>query len=311
MILKDGHSSQFLVDYRDGKIKQGLGLDCDLDNYLLFKKKQLNIILGHDNVGKSYWFEWYMLALTTKHGLKWCIWMGENSSGQVMRDLIQMYRGKPYFDLTHKEIKGAEIFIENYFKFIDNSKLYKPDEMLDLFNTVEVDGCFIDPFTGLDRGMTHADNYDFLNKSRQFCNQTGKTVYISTHPNSESGRSGMIYPQDHQWFGHLKPPLKAHIEGGKPFLNRCDDMIVVHRLVKHVDMKYFTMIDVEKIKDKDTGGQQTELNNPVMCNFNRGLGFTIGGVDPIKRKQEQTKEEYSTFGMFGNSNFDNETDVPF
>jgi hypothetical protein len=284
MILNPGHSTKFLNDYRDGKIQKGLGLGIELDDYILFKRKQLNIILGHDNVGKSYWFEWYMLALSTQHDLKWCIWMGENSSGQVMRDLIQMYSGKNYFDLDYKEIRRYEMKIEHWFKFVDNSKLYKPEQLLEIFNSIEVDGCFIDPFTGLDRGMTHADNYNFLNNARQFCNQTNKTIYLSTHPTSESGRTSMIYPSKHPWEGHLKPPLKAHIEGGKPFLNRCDDMIVIHRLVKHEGMKFQTLIDVEKIKDRDTGGKQTELNVPLMFNYNYGLGFTNGGKDAIKRK---------------------------
>lgn len=284
MILNSGHSTKFLNDYRDGKVQKGLGLGIELDDYILFKRKQLNIILGHDNVGKSYWFEWYMLSLSTQHDLKWCIWMGENSSGQVMRDLIQMYSGKNYFDLDYKEIRRYEMKIEHWFKFVDNSKLYKPEELLNIFNSIDVDGCFIDPFTGLDRGMTHADNYNFLNNARQFCNQTNKTIYLSTHPTSESGRTSMIYPAKHPWEGHLKPPLKAHIEGGKPFLNRCDDMIVIHRLVKHEGMKFQTLIDVEKIKDRDTGGKQTELNVPLMFNYNYGLGFTNGGKDAIKRK---------------------------
>jgi hypothetical protein len=290
MILAEGHSTQYLNDYKEGKISQGLGIGNVLDDYLRFKRKQLNIVLGHDNVGKSYWMEWYFLALATTHELKFTIWMGENSSGQVMRDFIQMYSGRFFGDLTYSEIRNAEKYIENYFKFVDNSKLYKPKEMLDIIGSTSCDVGFIDPFTGLDRGMQHSDNYEFLNETRQFCNQSNKTLYISTHPNSESGRTGMLYPQDHQWVGHLKPPLKAHIEGGKPFLNRCDDMIVIHRLVKHPTMKYQTMIDVEKIKDRDTGGQQTELGQPLLFDFNRGLGFTIGGIDAIKRTKNKTND---------------------
>lgn len=295
MILENGHSTQYLKDFKDGKISKGLGIGCILDDYLRFKRKQLNIVLGHDNVGKSYFMEWYFLALATAHDLKFTIWMGENSSGQVMRDLIQMYSGKKFQDLTYTEIKKHESFIEYYFTFISNTKLYKPKEMLDIIGSTKSDVGFIDPFTGLDRGMQHSDNYEFLNETRQFCNQSGKTLYISTHPNSESGRSGMLYPQEHQWFGHLKPPLKAHIEGGKPFLNRCDDMIVIHRLVKHPDMKFQTMIDVEKIKDRDTGGQQTELGNPLLFDFNNGLGFKIGGVDAIKRRNNPLSNELQTF----------------
>ena len=284
MILENGHSDKYLKDFREGKIVQGLGIGCVLDDYLRFKRKQMNIVLGHDNVGKSFFMEWYFLALATNHGLTTTLWMGENSSGQVMRDLIQMYCGKQFNETTPTEERDAKIFLEHHFKFVSNEKLYKPKEMLDLIGSVKCDIGFIDPFTGLDRGMAHSDNYEFLNETRQFCNQLDRTLYISTHPNSESGRSGMIYPQDHHWFGHLKPPLKAHIEGGKPFLNRCDDMIIIHRLVKHQEMKYFTMIDIEKVKDRTTGGQCTDLGQPLLFDYNRGLGFKIGGEDAINRK---------------------------
>jgi hypothetical protein len=50
------------------------------------------------------------------------------------------------------------------------------------------------------------------------------------------------------------------------------------------------MIDVEKIKDRDTGGQQTELGQPLLFDFNRGLGFTIGGIDAIKRTKNKTND---------------------
>ena len=76
--------------------------------------------------------------------------------------------------------------------------------------------------------------------------------------------------------------MAASIEGGKSFLNRCDDFITIHRLVKHESMKYVTLISVDKIKDTDTGGQQTLLEEYIFCEFNRGLGFEIGGVNPLK-----------------------------
>lgn len=286
MILKDGHSTNYLLDYKDGKISMGLGVGCVLDDYIRFKRKQLNIVLGHDNVGKSYFMLWYFLCLSVKHNLKFVLWMGENSSGQVMRDLIQMYSGNKFSDLSKDEILTYNKTIEQWFKFVSNEQMYTPQEMLKIIETQECDVAFIDPFTGLNRGMQHSDNYEFLNTTRDFCNRTNKTLYISTHPTSESGRTSMLYPQDHVWNGHLKPPLKAHIEGGKPFLNRCDDMIVIHRLVKHESMKYFTMIDIEKIKDRDTGGQQTELNQPLLFDYNFGKGFTIGGVNPLQQKHE-------------------------
>jgi hypothetical protein len=106
------------------------------------------------------------------------------------------------------------------------------------------------------------------------------TIYINTHPNTESGRSYNIYA-DGDFKGHLKAPLKDHVEGGKAFTNRCDDMIVVHRLIKHDVMKYVTWVSTEKIKDIDTGGKHTGLNDPVYCEYNYGLGFKVYGKDVI------------------------------
>ena len=51
-------------------------------------------------------------------------------------------------------------------------------------------------------------------------------------------------------------------------------------------MKYVTLISVDKIKDTDTGGQQTLLEDYIFCEFNRGLGFEIGGVNPLKKYDE-------------------------
>ena len=290
MLIKKGSSVSYLEDFKNGKIKLGLDTGTALDTYLRFKRKQLNVILGHDNVGKTYFFEWYMLVLAIRHGLKFCVWSGENTHGQILRDMIQMYKGKSFKELNINEIKSANMFLEQFFTFVDNKKLYKPKELLQIFADVDCDACLIDPFTGLDRNMTYEGNYNFLNQARQFCNITGKSIYLSSHPNSESGRSGNLYSDGHEWAGHLKAPLKDHIEGGKSFLNRCDDMIVIHRLIKHETMKFETMISTEKIKDKETGGELTEYQMPLLFSYNYGLGFTIQGKDALHEERIKTSQ---------------------
>jgi hypothetical protein len=59
-------------------------------------------------------------------------------------------------------------------------------------------------------------------------------------------------------------------------------MLVIHRLIKHETMKYNTMVGVEKVKDMDTGGKHTGLDEQVLCSWNSGLGFEVYGVNPIK-----------------------------
>ncbi len=286
MILDNGHSTKFLNDYLDGKIPMGLGLNSPADENLRWKRNQLNIVLGHDNVGKSYWILWYFLALSTNHGLTHTLFMDENSAGKAMRDLIQMYIGKPFRELTKKELRRGELKIEGYFKFINNEKRYTPDELLKIFNETESDNYLIDPFNALDTPFNYAENYKVLNDLKMYTKKNNCTIWINAHPSSASGRRGAVYPPKHGWAGHVMPPLKSEIEGGKPFANKADDFYILHRLTAHEEIWNFTMLEVVKVKDTDTGGKPTRLNIPLMFDYNYGKGFTIGGVDSIKRNNK-------------------------
>lgn len=59
-------------------------------------------------------------------------------------------------------------------------------------------------------------------------------------------------------------------------------------------MKYSTWINVEKVKDVETGGKHTGINEPVMCNFNSGLGFVIGNIDPLQKHRPKTSNSFPT-----------------
>ena len=298
MILNNGHSTKYLNDYLEGKVPSGLKLGCDLDDYYVHKQGQLNIILGHDNVGKTYFLEWYFLALATNHDLKFCLFMDENYQGKVMRDLIQMYAGKKFMELSYNDVRKYETILEQNFKFVDNTKRYTPDELLNIFNKAECDVHLIDPFNGLKTPMSYSSNYDVLNDLKHFTKE-GKTIYINAHPSSASGRRSAVYPEKHGWSGHVMPPLKSDIEGGKAFANKADDFLVVHRLTQHPDLWNYTMVEVTKIKDTDTGGKPTMLNEPMMLDYNFGLGFVIRGKDVIKRLSSP-----STKAIVPNNSFD-------
>jgi hypothetical protein len=228
--------------------------------------------------------------------------MDENYQGKVMRDLIQMYAGKKFMDLTYNEVRRYETILENSFKFVDNTKRYTPDELLNIFDKAECDVHLIDPFNGLKTPMSYSSNYDVLNDLKHFT-KNGKTIYINAHPSSASGRRSAVYPEKHGWSGHVMPPLKSDIEGGKAFANKADDFLVVHRLTQHPDLWNYTMVEVVKIKDTDTGGKPTLLNEPMMMDYNFGLGFKVRGKDVIKRLTSP-----STKAIVPNNSFDN---LPF
>jgi archaellum biogenesis ATPase FlaH len=279
-ILKKGSDIQYLYDFKDGKIQMGMGIGTELDKYMRLKRGELCLFLGHDNVGKTYIINWLFLCHAFINNLTFCIWSGENRKGQILRDMIQMLSGKPFKSLSKSEILFLHNMIENRFDFVDNRHQYKPEELLNIFRESEADVCLIDVVTGMDREIGFESNYKFLNDARHFCNLTNKTLFMNTHPVSASGRAGNLHA-DGEFRGHLKAPLKNDIEMGKAFLNRCDFLCIIHRYTAHPEMKYYTMLSIEKVKDYSTGGSITPLNQPVLAEFNSGLGMKINGVDAL------------------------------
>jgi hypothetical protein len=284
---------QYLDDYHSGKIKKGLGINCpDLDSILRYKQGQFNIINGLDNVGKTAWIMWYFLCLAYLHNKTFLICSVENKAGMLVRQMIEMLSGQRLKDLSIAQVYQYEAQISHWFEFIPNTKTYKNTDLYKLAEQSDKETLLIDPYTGMDREYTHAANYDFLNQTREFCNKTNITCYVNTHPNSEAARR--TYGDGHELSGYAMPPSKSQTEGGQPFANRPDDFITIHRLVGHPLHQYNTLVYTRKIKDTETGGQVTAIDAPVSFDFNKGLGFTCGGYNPLKKRVEQPKPEFET-----------------
>jgi hypothetical protein len=231
-----------------------------------------------------------------------------------MRDLVQMYSNKPFMDLNHKEIRRAELKIEHHFKFIDNTKRYEPNEVIDLYLKSDCTTLLIDPWNSLKTDLSYSSNYDVLNDLKMVTKEGKHSIFVNAHPTSASGRLGAVYPKDHNWKGQVRIPFKSDIEGGKAFANKADDFVVIHRLTSHPELWHFTMIEVVKIKDTDTGGKPTLQDTPIMLDYNFGIGLTCNGVDVIKRPAAfQTKilpkQPTEDLNKFKNINFDIENGI--
>jgi hypothetical protein len=283
MLIPKEDNLEYLYAVKDNKIAKGMGIGNELDNWYLHKRANYVVVVGMDNVGKTNFMMWYFLCLSVKHNLKWCIWSGENSAGQLTRDLIQMYSQSKIIDLTKTQIQDYNNKISKWFTFVSNKKMYDHKELLKIFKDSKCDAFAIDPFTALnhDRKTNQWErNYLICNDIRKFCNTTGKTVYVMTHPMTEAARR--VYPSNHQYAGNIQPCRKSDVEGGQVFANRCDSFISVHRFISSSELFMMTQIRIEKIKDKETGGKPT-LEDPLCFDYNFGMGFTIGGVNPLKK----------------------------
>ena len=68
-------------------------------------------------------------------------------------------------------------------------------------------------------------------------------------------------------------------------------------------MRFTTLVSVDKVKDKETGGDITLRDQEIYCDFNSGLGFLVMGKSGINRGPLPDKSK----GMF----VDQEDDLPF
>lgn len=302
-ILKKGSDNDYLLDYKHDRIVKGLGIGCELDNHLRFKEGQYCGVLGGNNVGKTYFMTWYFMVLALEHNLKFGLWMDENKKGRVLRDLIQFYTGMKLKDLTDEQVIYASEKVEEYFFFIDNEKLYQPKELLDLFETEKPNAVLLDPFNQLNRPVGYSENIVFVREIKHWCKTKKITLYLTMHPNTETQRKSSQYPDNHEWAGQPMMPLKHNAEGGSLFSNMCDDWINLNRLNKLDSMKYITMVDIDKVKDVDSGGSITNSEFPIFCQFNNGLGFVVGGVNPLKRHQDNFVKQYQPKELKHNTEF--------
>lgn len=300
-ILNNEHADKYLKAYKAGEVQKGLDVGAEgLDAHLLFKRRQMNFVLGLDNVGKTFVMLWYFLALSVRHNLTWTIWSGENKPYIQMRELITMLSGKDIKELSQSEIDKYKGMVNGWFKWISVDKMYSHRDLLKIFNESNTDGYLIDPLTGLnhDRTINGFDrNYIIANEIREFCNRKGKTVYICLHPVTEAARNK--YPKEHDLAGHVQIPHRSQAEGGQSFANRADDFIIIHRYVQHELFRTTTLIDVSKVKDCSTGGSPTILDYPVRLEFNYGKGFKCGLDDPLQDWRDGiAKESKDSFNGF-------------
>lgn len=283
MIINHRNNDEYLELLRRNEVPIGKGIGIDLDEYLRFKEASFNIILGHANVGKTYFVLYYLLCLSVKHDLKHLIYSAENTVTGMKRNLIELYLGKKIIELTQNELEIAKNFIERHFDFIDSSKaLTIEDFMKGVQELGNYDVLMIDPHNSFLRpkhSNAHEYDYEMATKLRLFAKKTNTTIYLCIHAATEALRKTH---KDGDFEGHPMPPNMADAEGGGKWGNRADDFLVIHRYVADPLNWMYTHVHVRKIKETETGGKPTPLNDGVRFKYEYGTGFTCSGINPLK-----------------------------
>jgi hypothetical protein len=297
MLIDYNKQLDILKQIRSGKMKEGLKLDIpELDEYLRFKTSNFNIVLGHANVGKTTSILYLMLCYSVKHDLKWLICSTENDSYSLIRKLVEFLDETPINLVSTSNFIEHTNFINTHFKFVDNATMYDYMSALVMFKEVKKEfnfnGILLDPYNALTKDHElmknlggHEYDYQACTEMRMFCKENKVTMWLNTHANTNALR--MVHRNEHEFAGHPLPPMASDVEGGGKFVNRADDFIVIHRYTLHPQLYTTTMIHVRKIKEIETGGRPTSIDNPIrIVALTNNVGFSINGKSILRTIKE-------------------------
>ncbi len=288
-----------LKKVRSGHIKEGLKLNVpQIDNHFRFKSGNFNVILGHANVGKTSVVMYLMLMYSIKHNLRWLVFSSENEPYSLIRKLVEYLEGKPINKVETDDFDKRIKWINEHFKFIEPNDLYTYKGLLELAQHVKnawhYDGFMVDPYNSLmkDKDVLKGlsgHEYDYLATSemRIFAKKNNVSIWLNTHAATEALRKK--HPQNHPYAEHPIPPMASDVEGGGKFVNRADDFLVIHRYIQHPTDWMYSHIHVRKVKDIDSGGRPTSLDEPIrLKSLLNNVGFEVNHKSLI---EVATKEQ--------------------
>lgn len=269
-----------------------------LDQHFRFKNESFVILNGHDNVGKTFVMIHLAVCVNHLHGWKWILSCMENAESRIRQDIIQAKTGKHISKLTQDEfLSWYEWSLEN-FTILRIQEQMTADELLraaqKVNQTFKAQGFFIDPYNALalpkskDKFFnSHEYHYEVTGRMRNWIKKNNCSMFLSTHAVTEALR---LKHKDGDYVGYPMPPQKADVEGGGKFSNRADDFITVHRYLNHPTQSNVTHLHIRKIKDTQTGGRPTIVDDPVVLKAIKGYFglFDENGNSPlIKTKLDQ------------------------
>lgn len=237
-----------------------------LDNHFRWMRREVTIIHGYGNHGKSCVALQLMLMKSIFCGYKWVVFNPENSPADFFyQDVAEMYVGKP-FDLKHpncatdEERERAKEFVNAHFFYIypkDDSPT--PDYVLKRFMEViikhKVDGVMIDPFNQLIHERQGRDDHYlelFLNKTKRFAQNQDIFFIICAHPNKPQ-YSGSSKKYDE--------PSIYDLSGGAMWANKSDNIMCYNRPNFFIDPKdTWATFSSQKIKKQKLNGIPGKVN---------------------------------------------------
>ena len=293
MLLNDGDMSfissddedfRWIDDYSQGNVQVGLDTgDPKLDEHFRYKKEFV-VINGHSNVGKTTTMLYLIANSAIRHGWKWVLYSSENRTASIKMTLMQFAMDKKVSDMSYFERKAAYKWVSEHFTVISNSQVYGYSDIIlfveKILRQQTVDAIFVDPYNSLRLDMgkkgvsSHEYHYEAASEFLTFSKANDMAVWLNMHAVTEAQRRK---GDD----GLPVAPYAEDTEGGGKFVNRADCFLTIHRKVQSMDsdIRRMSELHVRKVRDVETGGRPTPLEDPyyLMMNLSHtGFNNRIG-----------------------------------
>ena len=299
-LSEDDSDFEWIQAYSEGRIPHGLDTGSEeLDKYFRYKK-ELVIFNGHSNVGKTTVALYLIANAAVRHDWKWLIYSAENKTSSVKMQLMQMYMDKRVGSMSYAERKLSFKWVQDHFHVVNNDKVYSYLDILLFMEKVnhhhKIDAVFVDPYNSLRLDLRssemknpHDYHYEAATAFLTFSNNHDVAVWLNMHAMTEAqrrkGNDGLPVA-----------PYAEDTEGGGKFVNRADCFVTIHRKVQAPDphTRMMSEIHVRKVRETETGGKPTPLEEPFKLNMNSShTGFVEWGnqkkmLTPYKQEGKQT-----------------------
>lgn len=280
-ISSDDEDFRWIDDYSNGKIPVGLETgDEFLDNYFKYKREFV-IINGHSNVGKTTAALYLICNSAIRHGWKWIIYSGENKTASVKMQLMQFSMDRKIQDMNYAEKKHAFDWVREHFTIINTNQVYSYSDLILFIDKIrvqsEVDAVFLDPYNSFKIELSnsnissHEYHYQAASEFLTYSKSNDIAVWLNMHAVTEAQRRK---GQDQLPIA----PYAEDTEGGGKFVNRADCFLTLHRKVQAPDsyIRKTTELHVRKVRETETGGQPTPIEEPYRMMMNLSHTGFIG-----------------------------------
>jgi hypothetical protein len=275
---------EYMRRYRAGLIPMGLPFGYeDMDKHLLLKEGEFYALLSHAHTGKTALTFWLIFLSSYKYDWGWVVYTGENKTASVKMRMIEHYVGKSIKDCSEFEFQEALKWVNERMYFINNDTMYSYDDILRYAEKVSkfhsIKGLFIDPINALKvKGNNKYDSdMEMYTDMLLFTKRTNISIFVALHTRSQSQR-------ERDKDGNQLIPFPADADGGAVLYNKADIFLTMNRNIQDPNTWMITEIYVNKMRNKDTGGNTTPRGQTIKLKMDKGIEFTDeNGWLPIKR----------------------------